>query len=294
MLRRALVALALVSLASSAAGRSCPDPGALAALRSRIATGCDCAGATTHGAYVKCARAQAKAAKAPAGCRAAAIRCAAKSTCGKPGRVACCVPRKGRTTCRVVRDAAACGAKHGTAGACASCCDACADAACVAGATTTTTPGGATTTTAAASTGTTPPSGGTTTTTSGGATTTTPAATTTTVAGATTTTVGGTTHTVQVGQGRFRFVPDTLTIAAGDTVRWVWATSGHTVTSGTVSGGVQSPDGLFCSPSDQGCDAQPASNAGAIYDHTFPTPGTYHYYCSPHAALGMVGTITVQ
>src|SRR5438132_512841 len=37
---------------------------------------------------------------------------------------------------------------------------------------------------------------------------------------------------VAVGQGGDVFVPDTLNISAGDTVRWTWAEGGHSVTSG--------------------------------------------------------------
>lgn len=42
------------------------------------------------------------------------------------------------------------------------------------------------------------------------------------------------THVVTVGPGgSMTFSPSTLTIANGDTVRWEWDSSGHTVTSGT-------------------------------------------------------------
>src|SRR4249919_3714635 len=42
----------------------------------------------------------------------------------------------------------------------------------------------------------------------------------------------GTTVDVAVGQGGDVFVPDTVNISVGDTVRWTWAGSGHSVTSG--------------------------------------------------------------
>src|SRR5262249_57895087 len=75
------------------------------------------------------------------------------------------------------------------------------------------------------------------------------AVTTTTAAGATTTTMAGPrTHVVQVGQDGFTFAPANLTIQAGDTVRWVWSSSGHSV----VSGSNGSPAGRFCSPSNTG------------------------------------------
>jgi uncharacterized protein (TIGR03118 family) len=119
--------------------------------------------------------------------------------------------------------------------------------------------------------------------------------TTTTVPGATTTTTlggGGTqTHTVMVGDGgALTFAPADLTIQVGDTVRWVWGSSGHSVVSGTNG----NADNQFCSPSNTGCDNPPLSSRGTTYEHTFTQAGTVPYYCSVHFQLGMTGTITVQ
>ena len=118
-------------------------------------------------------------------------------------------------------------------------------------------------------------------------TTTTPGASTT-----TTTTPGGTqTHTVMVGEGgALVFTPAHLTIQVGDTVRWVWRSSGHSVVSGTNG----NADNQFCSPSNTGCDNPPLSSRGTTYEHTFAQAGTFPYYCSVHFSLGMTGTITVQ
>src|SRR5438067_507123 len=81
-----------------------------------------------HGQYVHCVAGVAKAAVAsgslPQECKSAVVRCAANSTCGKPGFVACCVTRNSVTRCHRTRrlcDAA----KGGHIGACPSCCDAC-------------------------------------------------------------------------------------------------------------------------------------------------------------------------
>jgi plastocyanin len=100
---------------------------------------------------------------------------------------------------------------------------------------------------------------------------------------------GGTTVTVGPG-GQLIFDPATLTIKVGDTVHWVWATSGHSVVSGTNG----TADNQFCSPSNTGCANPPLSLMNATYEHTFTTAGTFPYYCSVHFALGMTGTITVQ
>jgi len=43
---------------------------------------------------------------------------------------------------------------------------------------------------------------------------------------------GGQIFDVAVGQGGDVFVPDSVNISVGDTVRWPWAEGGHSVTSG--------------------------------------------------------------
>ena len=76
------------------------------------------------------------------------------------------------------------------------------------------------------------------------------------------------------------------TVNVGDTVRWLWDSGTHTVTS--VSGSVESYDSGFI------------STAGATFDHTFTHPGVFWYFCSIHGfdnfdgtAEGMAGTVTV-
>ena len=119
--------------------------------------------------------------------------------------------------------------------------------------------------------------------------------TTTTAVGSTTTSSTVPSNTVIVGQGgSLTFVPNTLTIRAGQTVHWVWASNFHNVVSGTVTGGNEMPDGKFCSPNDTNCSNPPLSNTGATYDHTFTEVGSYPYFCVPHGTVGMVGTIEVQ
>jgi plastocyanin len=134
---------------------------------------------------------------------------------------------------------------------------------------------------------------GTTTTGSGSSTTTSP----TTTTALTSTTMGGpTTHTVMVGpSGALVFDPATLPIHVGDTVKWVWASPGHSVVSGTVSGNplMEMSDGKFCSPNDTNCGSFQLSDVGATYSHTFTTTGTFPYFCLPHGTLGMAGTIDV-
>jgi plastocyanin len=102
---------------------------------------------------------------------------------------------------------------------------------------------------------------------------------------------GGSMPTVLVGpNGMHAFLPPSLTVPVGTTVQWFWESDGHNVTSG----GAGVADGKFCSPDDTTCDSPPTTNAGAIYRHTFTERGTFPYFCVPHYAVGMKGTVTVQ
>lgn len=91
------------------------------------------------------------------------------------------------------------------------------------------------------------------------------------------------------------FTPTDLTVPVGTTVRWVNQESiTHTVTSGpwgdvnesTGLRGTQTPDGLY----DQ--TLSPMGEDGDTFEFTFEEPGTYQFFCRPHA--GMFGTITVE
>ncbi len=116
----------------------CADAQAAATVRAAIAAQCPCATATAHHAYVKCAaRVVAQAIKAktlPRACKASLTTCAARSTCGRSGAVACCrTTASGSRKCVVKKSAAACKPPRGGA-ECASnqqsCCDACLGADC--------------------------------------------------------------------------------------------------------------------------------------------------------------------
>src|SRR5215813_6262340 len=91
----------------------------------------------------------------------------------------------------------------------------------------------------------------------------------------------GATFTVTVAPGGTpTFSPATQTIGVGDTVHWVWAGNDHSTTSGnacTFDGGWESG----------------VQNTGFTFDMTFPSAGTFNYYCSVHCASGMTGTIIV-
>jgi plastocyanin len=90
-----------------------------------------------------------------------------------------------------------------------------------------------------------------------------------------------TTHVVN--QVSLTFSPNDITIEAGDTVRWVYSSGSHTVTSGT---GTSDPTAgsLF--------DA-PLNGTNTTFEYTFDTPGDYDYFCRPHANFGMTGVVRV-
>jgi plastocyanin len=102
---------------------------------------------------------------------------------------------------------------------------------------------------------------------------------------------GGQIFDVAVGPvgSKLQFVPDTLNIRVGDTVRWTWGSDDHSVTSGTPC----TADGQFCSPDNMNCEAGILSNTGAVYEHTFAQAGAYSYFCALHCFAGMTGVIHV-
>ena len=69
----------------------------------------------------------------------------------------------------------------------------------------------------------------------------------------------------------FAFHPDTVNISVGDTVRWTWSGSGHSVTSGQPC----VPDSQYCSPNDTNCFPGTLSNINTVYTHTFSRSGIY-------------------
>lgn len=91
-----------------------------------------------------------------------------------------------------------------------------------------------------------------------------------------------TTHTVtQLGTS---FSPSAITIEAGDTVRWEWTSGLHTVTNGTGASD-RSAGSLF--------DAS-LTSATPSFEFTFVDAGEVPFFCRPHEALNMTGTISVE
>lgn len=99
--------------------------------------------------------------------------------------------------------------------------------------------------------------------------------------------------TVQVGMtNTLKFTPHTVTVHVGDTVEWHNGSAlTHTVTDvpklASKQGDATLPRGA--KPFNSGY-----LNPGQSYSHTFTVPGTYHYFCIPHEATGMVATVVVK
>ena len=80
--------------------------------------------------------------------------------------------------------------------------------------------------------------------------------------------------------GMLKFVPETVTIKEGDTIKWQNnKMAPHNVVFENASD--KSHKNLVFSPGDG-------------YESTFNEAGEYSYYCEPHRGAGMVGKVVVQ
>jgi plastocyanin len=79
----------------------------------------------------------------------------------------------------------------------------------------------------------------------------------------------------------FEFSPSNLTsVRIGDTIHFEWKNGNHTTTSTTIPTGAATWDHLM--------DA-----SHLTFDYIPTTLGVYHYKCTPHESMGMVGQFTV-
>lgn len=83
------------------------------------------------------------------------------------------------------------------------------------------------------------------------------------------------------------FEPEDVYLFQGDTVRWEHEPGRmlHTITSGASSQPQDNPGALFDAIS---------SDAHPVFEFQFTMPGPQPYFCIPHEAMGMGGTIHVQ
>jgi plastocyanin len=109
----------------------------------------------------------------------------------------------------------------------------------------------------------------------------------------------GQTHTVRmIGDGStYKFDPANLTIKSGDAVKWVMVSGGpHNVAfqnvpqaaSAQLSANMPNQQAPLSSP----MLMQP--NEDYTVSFAGVPAGSYNYICTPHQAMGMKGTITVQ
>jgi plastocyanin len=88
------------------------------------------------------------------------------------------------------------------------------------------------------------------------------------------------THVIQVSD--FQFTPSALTnVNIGDTIKWIWVSGSHTVTSETIPGGAATFNFSMNS-----------SSPSAKY--IVKVAGTYNYQCDFHAGEGMIGSFVVN
>ncbi|WP_136716321.1 halocyanin domain-containing protein [Halorientalis salina] len=92
---------------------------------------------------------------------------------------------------------------------------------------------------------------------------------------------GSDTVTVQVGAGSsgLAFDPPAVHVDNGATVQWEWTGEGG-------AHNVVSDDDVFES-------GDPVDTTGVQFEYTFEEDGIYNYYCMPHEASGMLGSIVV-
>lgn len=79
--------------------------------------------------------------------------------------------------------------------------------------------------------------------------------------------------------GNFAFLPATMTIHLGDTVKWQWVMGDHTTTSHSVPTGAVSWDA-------------PLNTSVTVFVYVPAVTGVYNYHCAMHAST-MQGDFTV-
>ena len=104
-----------------------------------------------------------------------------------------------------------------------------------------------------------------------------------------------------MGMSTRRFRPGSFAVTPGTTVVFLnTSKQGHSVTA--YEDGIPDEADFFASG---GYDSEEAARQawrdetggrlleGDAFEHTFEVPGSYQYFCIPHEAAGMVGTIEV-
>ena len=95
------------------------------------------------------------------------------------------------------------------------------------------------------------------------------------------------------------FDPESITVGAGETVAFTNdSEASHSVTAyeDEIPEGAEffSSGGFSSEQAARDSVAEAIINAGGTYEVTLDEPGTYKYFCIPHEAQGMTGTIVVE
>ena len=93
--------------------------------------------------------------------------------------------------------------------------------------------------------------------------------------------------------GNITFSPKTVTINAGDVVRWT-NTAGSTVHTVTADPALVADANNVSLPAGAPTFHSGNLNPGQTYAYRFAIPGTYKYVCIPHEDDNMMGTIIVK
>lgn len=130
---------------------------------------------------------------------------------------------------------------------------------------------------------------------------TTPATTPSTTSSATPATATGKTWEVKmVGDGiTYKFEPENLTIKAGDNVKWINGAGGpHNVAFDPAEVQASAKSQLTANMTNQMSELSGPllANPNETYEISFAgiPAGKYNYHCTPHLAMNMRGSITVQ
>ncbi|WP_435094670.1 plastocyanin/azurin family copper-binding protein [Halorubrum sp. N11] len=94
---------------------------------------------------------------------------------------------------------------------------------------------------------------------------------------------------ITTDDGGTHFAPHVARVETGGTVTW-------TLESGSHNAAAYHPDNdqpQLVPDGAEAWDSGMLSEHGATFEHTFETEGVYHYYCTPHEGVGMIGSVIV-
>ena len=85
------------------------------------------------------------------------------------------------------------------------------------------------------------------------------------------------------------FEPHVVWVETGGRVTWTNESGDHSTTAYHADNEQPqlAPDGATA------WDSGVLSAEGAAFEHAFETEGVYHYYCTPHETIGMIGSVIV-